>query len=114
MSKVENEMLPHMVAWFRETYPEIAPLMVYVPRASKSLEKKGASYGSADLVLLYPSNNYHSLCVQILGRTERNSDQHKRWRVLVENEGNECVTLRNFDEFAEAVERYLEDSPYGD
>ena len=53
----------------------------------------------------------HALCVQVLGR-ERNSDCHKRWRVLVENEGNKCVTLRNFDEFAEAVEDYLEGSPY--
>lgn len=112
MKKNENEMLPDMVAWFRENYPEIAPLMVYVPRANKTLEKKGASYGSADIILLYPTNGYHTLCVQVLGRTERNSDCHKRWRVLVENEKNKCVTVRNFDTFAEAVEDYLADSPY--
>ena len=66
-------MLPDMVAWFRENYPEISPLMVYVPRANKTLEKKGASYGSADLILLYPTNGYSSLCIQVLNRTERNS-----------------------------------------
>lgn len=110
--KKENVMLPMMVSWFRENYPEIAPLMVYVPRANKTLEKKGATYGSADIILLYPSNGYHSLCLQVLGLTERNSDQHKRWRVLVENEKNKCVTVRDFEGFASAVEDYLADSPY--
>lgn len=110
--KKENEMLPMMVSWFRENFPEIAPLMVYVPRANKTLEKKGATYGSADIILLYPTNGYSALCLQILERTERNSDCHKRWRVLVENEGNKCVTLRDFQTFVEAVETYLENSPY--
>ena len=110
--KKENEMLPAMVSWFRENYPEISPLMVYVPRANKTLEKKGASYGSADLILLYPTNGYHALCIQVLNRTERNSDCHKRWRVLVENEKNKCVTIRDFVEFTEAVEEYLSNSPY--
>lgn len=111
MSK-ENEMLPMMVSWFRENYPEISPLMVYVPRSNKTLEKKGASYGSADLILLYPTNGYNALCIQVLNRTERNSDCHKRWRVLVENEKNKCVTIRDFEGFASAVEDYLSNSPY--
>lgn len=110
--KKENEMLPMMVSWFRENYPEIAPLMVYVPRANKTLEKKGATYGSADIILLYPNNGYHTLCIQVLNRTERNSDCHKRWRVLVEDEINKCVTIRDFEGFAYAVEEYLENSPY--
>lgn len=110
--KNENEMLPSMVKWFRDNYPEIAPLMVYVPRANKTLEKKGASYGSADIIILYPTNGYSALCVQVLNRTERNSDQHKRWRVLAENAGNKCVTLRDFDDFVFTVEYYLSNSPY--
>ena len=63
--RTENEMIPTMVSWFRQNYPEIAPLMVYVPRATKSLEKKGATYGSADLILLYPNNGYSCLCLQV-------------------------------------------------
>lgn len=110
--KNENEMQPTMVKWFRETYPEIAPLMVYCPRATKALQHKGATYGSADLVLLYPTNGYSSLCVQVLARTERVSDAHKRWRVLVENDGNKCATVRDFEGFANAVEEYLSNSPY--
>lgn len=110
--RTENEMLPAMVAWFRENYPEIAPLIVYVPRAEKAIEKKGATYGSADLIILYPTNGYSSLCVQVLNRTERNSDCHKRWRALVENEGNKCVTIRDLESFVEALEDYLSQSPY--
>lgn len=110
--KTENEMLPAMVRWFRDAYPEIAHLMVHVPRANKTLEKKGATFGSADLIILYPANGLHSLCVQVLNRTERNSDAHKRWRILVENEGSKCVTIRDFAEFVNAVESYLTDTPY--
>ena len=105
-------MLEAMVSWFRENYPEIAPLMVYVPRANKTLERKGASYGSADIIILYPTNGYSSLCLQVLERTERVSEQHKRWRVLVENDGNKCVVIRSFEGFADAVEEYLSNSPY--
>ncbi len=110
--RTENEFLPAMVTWFRETYPELASLMVYVPRATKALEKKGATYGSADLILLYPTSGYSALCVQVLNRTERNSDCHKRWRFLVEHQGCKCVTIRDFTAFCEAVEEYLENSPY--
>ena len=112
--KKENEMLPMMVSWFRENYPEISPLMVHVPRANKTLEKKGATYGSADIILLYPTNGYSSLCLQILGRAERVTEQQKRWRALVENDGNKCVVVRDFEGFANAVEDYLSESPYAD
>ena len=112
--KKENEMLPIMVRWFRESYPEISPLMVHVPRTNKTLEKKGATFGSADIILLYPTNGFHSLSLQILGRAERVTEQQKRWRVLVENEGNKCVTVRDFEGFANAVEEYLSNSPYAD
>jgi hypothetical protein len=113
MAHPENEHLTEMVAWFRDTYPEIAPLMVYAPRANtKTLEKKGANYGGAELILLHPTGGYSCLCVQVLNATERNSDCHKRWRVLVENEGCKCVTVRTFLAFTQAVEDYLTDSPY--
>lgn len=105
-------MFGAMVSWFRENYPEISPLMVYVPRANKTIEKKGASYGSADLVLLYPTNGYSSLCIQILNRTERITEQQKRWRVLVENDGNKCVAIRDFVGFTNTIEEYLSSSPY--
>lgn len=108
----ENELLPAMVAWFNENHPELSPLLVYAPRATKSLEKKGANYGGAELILLHPVANYIGLCIQVLNASERNSDCHKRWRVLVENEGYKCVTIRNLVGFAEAVEDYLSNSPY--
>lgn len=111
---IENEQIPSMVNWFRETYPEIAELLAYCPRATRNsaIYRKGANYGGAELVLLYPNNGYSSLCVQVLNATERNSDCHKRWRVLVEHNGCKCVTLRDLYSFTEAVEEYLENSPY--
>lgn len=109
---MENEMLTKMVSWFRENYPEIEPLMVYSPRANKTLYKKGVPFGSAELILLYPTNGYSSLCIQVLTQSERNSDSHKRWRVLVEDAGNKCVTIRSYEGFCECIEQYLSNSPF--
>lgn len=107
-----NQYVPQMVAWFRETYPAIAPLMIHVPRATKELEKIGAAYGSADLILLHPTNGYSCMCILILGQTERTSDYQKRWRAIVENEGCKCYTVRTLYQFTLAVEEYLANSPY--
>ena len=109
---IENEQLPAMVSWFRENYHEIESLMVYCPRANRTLAKKGASFGSAELIILYPTGGYSCLCVQVLNSSERNSDLHKKWRALVENEGCKCVTIRTLYDFTEAVEEYLSESPY--
>lgn len=108
----ENDMLPAMVSWFRATYPEIEPMMVHVPRANYLLQKKGATYGSADLIILHPNGIYASLCVQVLTKDDRDSVPHKRWRVLAENEGNRCVAVRDLIGFVKAVEEYMIDSPY--
>ena len=108
----ENADLPEMVAWFRKTYPTLSPLLVYVPRTTKTLEKKGANFGSADLILLHPTGGYLCMCIQALNQSERNSDCHKRWRALVENEGCKCYTVRTLYQFTLAVEEYLANSPY--
>ena len=108
----ENEQLATIAGWFRETYPELSELLVFCPRASDPLHKKGQPYGAAEYVLLYPNNGYSALCVQVLNGSERNSDCHKRWRAVVEHAGNKCATIRNLSAFEEVVEEYLENSPY--
>ena len=111
VTKNENKMLPEMVSWFRDTYPELEPLMVFVPRATNSLFKVGANYGSADIIILYPANAYSSLCIQVLDKV-RQSEQQMRWRVLAEHAGNKCVMVRDLLGFARAVEGYLINTPY--
>lgn len=100
-----------MVSLFRDTYPELADLLVSCNRATRSTEKT-AVYGCAELVLLYPANGYFSLCIQVLNSTERNSDQHKRWRHIAEHVGCKCVTIRDLVSFADAVDEYLANTPY--
>lgn len=107
-------MLPEMVKWFRENYPELATLLVFcerVTRGNKELEKRG-TYGGPELILLYPNNGYACLCVQVLNYTERNSDTHKAWRVVAEHAGCKCRTIRDLISFVDAVEEYLINSPY--
>lgn len=109
---IENDQLPYMVSWFKDNYSEISSLLVYAPRATKTLEKKGANYGGPELILLYPNNGYSCLCIQVLNASERNSDCHKRWRGIAEHNGCKCVTIRTFCDFTESIEEYLSNSPY--
>ena len=109
--KTDNtNLLIAMASWFRKNYPEIAELMVFVPRATKTLEKRGASFGAADLIILCPNNDYNCLCVQVLGNEDRDSVCHKRWRILVGNEGNKCVAIRDLIGFVREVEFYFRDT----
>ena len=84
--------------------------MVHVPRANLTLQKKGAVFGSADLILLYPTEVYASLCIQVLDK--RQTEPQMRWRVLAESAGNRCVMVRDLVGFAKAVEDYLINTPY--
>lgn len=113
-SRVENPMLPEMVKWFREQYPELATLLVFcerVRRGDRELEKRG-TYGGPELILLYPNGGYSCLCVQVLNQSERNSDLHKAWRAIAEQAGCLCVTIRDLFSFTNAIEGYLINSPY--
>ena len=109
--KKENNMLPEMVSWFRETYPELAPLMVFVPKANVTLQKKGATYGSADIIILYPTERYASLCIQLF-EWPRTTEPQNRWRIIVESAGNKCAVVKDLVGFVKAVDSYLKDTPY--
>lgn len=107
----KNNMLPEMVSWFRDTYPEIEPLLIHVPRANITLQKMGAVFGSADLILLYPTMEYSSLCIQVLDKP-RQSEPQMRWRVIAESAGCRCVMVKDLLGFARAIEKYLVNTPY--
>lgn len=111
MAHQENEQLSAMIEHFKETYPELADLLIYCPRAKRVAGNKG-TFGAPDLILLYPTGGYSSLCVQVLNFSERVSEQQKRWRAVAEHVGCKCIALRTLVDFADVVERYLINSPY--
>lgn len=111
-AKNNNGLLDAMADWFTKNHAEIRHLMIYVPRTTRTTEKRGASFGCADLIILCPNKYYHSLCIQVLGNEDRDSVCHKRWRILVGNEGNKCVAVRDLIGFVREVELYFIDTPY--
>ena len=113
MARKKNivDLLPEMVSLFRETYPELDTLLVHVPKANITLNKKGTPYGCADLVLLYPTERHGSLCIQVF-EPPRVTEPQKRWRIISENAGNKCAVVKDLLGFVKAVEEYLKDTPY--
>lgn len=112
MARKKNiDLLPEMVSLFRETYPELDTLLVHVPKANITLNKRGTPYGSADLILLYPTETHGCLCIQVF-EPPRVSEVQKRWRIIAENAGNKCAVVKDLVGFVKAVEDYLKDTPY--
>ena len=68
----ESELQQRCVAWFRDTFPAIAPLLIAVPNAARRnartgaiLKREGLTAGVADLILLVGRGEFHSLCIEM-------------------------------------------------
>lgn len=105
------------VGWFSMQYPQIANLLFSVPnggsrilREAVTLKKEGVVAGVSDLILLFPSMDYHGLCIEMKTdeKTSRQSKSQKEWQQLVESAGYKYIICRNFDDFETEIKIYLE------
>ena len=88
----ESQLQQLCVAWFRSTFPAIAPLLIAVPNAARRnartgaiLKREGLTAGVADLILLVGRGEFHSLCIEM--KTHRKgsgqSDKQIEWEQLL-------------------------------
>lgn len=112
----ESQLQQLCVAWFRSSYPAIAPLLIAVPNAARRnartgaiLKREGLTAGVADLILLVGRGEYHSLCIEM--KTHRKgsgqSDKQIEWEQVAEENGNKYVVCRDLEEFKITVLNYL-------
>ena len=112
----ESQLQQLCVAWFRSTFPAIAPLLIAVPNAARRnartgaiLKREGLTAGVADLILLVGRGEFHSLCIEM--KTHRKgsgqSDKQIEWEQVAEDNGNKYVVCRDSEEFKIAVLNYL-------
>lgn len=117
MARKESRIQQMCVGWFRMQYPQIANLLFSVPnggsrilREAITLKKEGVVAGVSDLILLFPSMDYHGLCIEMKTdeKTSRQSKSQKEWQQLVESAGYKYIICRNFDDFESEIKIYLE------
>lgn len=104
------------VAWFRETFPAIAPLLIAVPNAARRnartgaiLKREGLTAGVADLILLVGRGEFHSLCIEMKTHKKGSGQSEKQiaWERVATANGNEYVVCRDLEEFKITVLNYL-------
>jgi len=118
----EDDIQMKCVAWFRESYPDLAPLLFHPnneayfggfartpeERAIKGrrAKDKGVTPGVADLILLYARAPYHGLCIEMKTMTGRQEDVQKEWQAAVEKRFYRYEIVRSLEQFQALMEAY--------
>lgn len=118
----ESKIQHICVQWFRKTHPDLMRNLISVPNGGFRLGRTGAvlSYeglmpGAADLILLVPSVEAHTLCIEMKkpkakGQREgKQSDVQMLWQEAVEKYGNVYVVCHGLLEFIRKVCSYMKD-----
>jgi len=111
---LESDLQSACIYWFRLAYPKLAGIMFAVPnggsrnaREARNLKIQGTLPGVADLILLKPSNGYHSLCVEMKIEKGKQSEYQKIFQQAAEQQGNKYIVCRNFEEFKTEIDNYI-------
>lgn len=120
----ETKIQHTCVTWFRETFPNVAPLLFAIPNGGVRTKKSGAMRkyegaiaGVSDLILLFPRGGKSCLCIemktpQIKGKKAgTQSPAQKEWQGIVEKYGSVYVVCRGLIEFIRKVCDYLKADP---
>lgn len=123
----EDDLQKSCVSWFREHYPDIAPLMFHPnneaylgkgrtkaqqERAGKRAKDMGVTAGVADLILLYPGRHgEHALCIEMKSCRGTQEPSQKAWQKAVEQRGYRYELCRSLDAFKTLIEEHTGRKP---
>lgn len=113
---LESDLQIKCVQWFRLTYPKLRYLLFSVPngglrslRTAQILKAEGALAGVSDLILLIARGGYGALCIEMKYGSGKQSAHQRAWQAQAERAGNKYVIVRSIEEFADAIEDYLDE-----
>lgn len=102
------------VRWFSLAYPRLAPLLHHSPNGGRRNAREGARFkamgtrkGFPDLVLFFPSKDYHGLFIEMKSEKGRQQPSQKEWQRQLEWAGYKYVVCRSFGEFMTEIKEYL-------
>lgn len=123
----EEDLQCECVAWFRNSYPELAPLLFHPNnepyfggqgkteeqkrRRGKRAKNMGVTPGVADLILLYPSEPYHGLCIEMKSKTGTKKNNQKRWQSVVSKHNYRYEVVKSKEAFKDLIKRYVMREP---
>jgi hypothetical protein len=114
MRHIESNIQTVCVTWFRLQYKRLAPLLFAVPnggarnRVEAAIMKgEGVLAGVSDLLFLYPSGQYHGLCIEMKAPDGRQRDSQKEWQKAVEEQGYKYILCYGIEEFQTKIKEYL-------
>ncbi|MCM1166416.1 MAG: VRR-NUC domain-containing protein [Ruminococcus sp.] len=100
--------------WFSLQFPDIRPLFFAVPNGGARnrieagiMKGEGVTAGVADMLLLYPNQRYHGLCIEFKTPKGTQQDSQKRWQRHVENAGYKYIIIRDIESFIDNVKAYI-------
>ena len=110
----EHRIQTACVQWFRYEHQQLRANLFAIPNGGRrdkttgaKLKEEGVLAGVADLILLYPSGEYHALLIEMKTSTGKQSAEQKKWQQLIEPYGYKYVVCRSLGEFITAVNDYL-------
>lgn len=122
----EDDLQIRCVEWFRNSYPELSPLLFHPNNeayfgahktqtqreiAGKRAKDKGVVPGVADLILLYPGAQHHALCIELKTKTGRQSDSQKQWQKAVEAFRFKYAIIKSLPDFKRIIEEFTQLTP---
>ena len=115
MRHIESQIQKNCVTWFRLQYPKIGRLLFAVPnggarnaKEAAIMKGEGVTAGVADLILLYPSGGFHSLCIEF--KTPSKSSRHCRRAkvgVTARTSCNKYIVCRSLEDFQQVIRAYI-------
>ena len=110
----ESQIQKECVAWFRATYPTLAPLFFSVPNGgarnawtAKIMREEGVRKGVADLILQVPLGGYASLAIEMKTPVGKQSASQKEYERAATKMMNKYVVCHSLEEFQKAVKEYI-------
>lgn len=118
----EDNIQMRCVSWFREHYPDLAPLLFHPNNEAyfggfartpeeraikgKRAKDKGVTPGVADLILLFAKAPFHGLCIEMKTMKGSQEPAQREWQRIVERNLYRYEIVRSFEQFQNLIESY--------
>lgn len=113
LAQSARELQQICVRWFRYKHSAIDNLLIPTSFSGTREERLTNSYigyidEAPDMVLLYPSREYSSLCVKFIPPHKGLNRNQNKWRTLSQRHGNYYFICNNFEQFVTEIDYYLD------
>jgi len=112
----EHQLQKSCVEWFGLQYPKLQRNLMAIPNGAKRDPRSGRWYkeegmraGAPDLILLVPSKDYHTLCIEMKTEKGRLSASQVLMEVELSNHNNKYVVCRCLDDFMNEINNYIQE-----